>query len=203
MVYVKEQNSIKKYNVEVDKEKLNELRNKIILNCSYLTHFERKLREDDVPNEDDYLTYRNLKKQFIGIVETRDFFSSGWENLYKVAYDMATFPEVIKLIDEVMNDKYNNILVLINYKEPKVKHEKQKTNINISSIEEARNAKDKIDEIINTFYNQKLNENRVSVNNYMNEVKSCIKLILVDELDFESYNIVYKFFDGNLDSNVK
>ena len=202
MVYVKEQNSIKKYNVEVDKEKLNELRNIIILNCSYLTHFERKVKEENLPNEDDYLTYRNFDKEHIGTHDETGFFSSGWTNIYKITYDEAKYPEIIKLIDEVLNGKYDNVLELLEYKEVRQREENNKFDLSITNLEDAKQAKEKVDEIIKKIYNQKLNEKRVSVGNYMDEVRLAIKLILVEELDISDFNKVYNFVDQDIKEKI-
>ncbi len=202
MIYVKEDNKIKKYEVEIDKDKLKQARIKIIINCSYLTHVERKVREEDLPNEFDYLTYRNFNKEHLGIQDTNDFFSSGWTNVYRVTYDKAEFPEIIKLIDRVLDGNYDDVISLLNYKEKKKEKEKNKVDISISSIEEAKKAKEKADEIIKKLYDEKLNEKRLSVDEFMDKVKDSIKLILVDEIELDDFNKIYNFVDDTIKGKI-
>ena len=202
MIYVKEDNKIKKYEVEIDKDKLKQARIKIIINCSYLTHVERKVREEDLPNEFDYLTYRNFNKEHLGIQDTNDFFSSGWTNVYRVTYDKAEFPEIIKLIDRVLDGNYDDVISLLNYKEKKKEKEKNKVDISISSIEEAKKAKEKADEIIKKLYDEKLNEKRLSVDEFMDKVKDSIKLILVDEIELDDFNKIYNFVDDTIKRKI-
>ena len=202
MIYVKEDNKIKKYEVEVDKDKLTQARIKIIINCSYLTHIQKKVREEDLPNEFDYLTYRNFNKEHLGIQETNDFFSSGWTNVYRVTYDKAEFPEVIKLIDSILDGNYDDVISLLNYKEPKKAKEKNKLDISISSIEEANMAKEKADEIIKKLYDEKLNEKRISVDEFIDKVRESIKLILVDEISIDDFNKIYNFVDDKIKEKI-
>lgn len=202
MIYVKEDNKIKKYEIEIDKDKLEKARVRIIINCSCLHHVDEKLREEYLPNKYDNLTYSNYNEEKIGTVETNEFFSSGWTNIYHVTYDKRIFPEIIKLIDEVLSEKYDNILELLNYKEPKKTKENNKVDISISSIEEAKKAKEKADEIIKKLYDEKLNEKRFSVNKFMNEVRNSIRLILVDEISLDDFNKVYNFVDDTIKEKI-
>ena len=199
MIYVKENNLIKKYDVQVNKDELERLKYDIIINCSYLKHFDGKVLENNMPNYNDYLKYINFNKELIKQVEDRSFFGSGWNNLFHVTYDERIFPEVITLINEVLNDNYNNVIKLLDYKEMKSKDNKKQTmNIDISNIEDLKKSKEEIDKIINELYNDKLNENRVSVNKYINKIRKCITLILVDELSVEDFNKTYNFVDDSI-----
>ena len=119
--------------------------------------------------------------------------------MFHVTYDERIFPEVITLIDEVLNDNYNNVIKLLDYKEMKSKDNKKQTmNIDISNIEDLKKSKEEIDKIINELYNDKLNENRVSVNKYINKIRKCITLVLVDELSVEDFNKTYNFVDDSI-----
>ena len=77
MIYVKENNLIKKYDVQVNKDELERLKYDIIINCSYLKHFDGKVLENNMPNYNDYLKYINFNKELIKQVEDRSFLEVG------------------------------------------------------------------------------------------------------------------------------
>lgn len=197
MIYVKEEEVLKKYKIEVDKEKLLSLKYKIINDCSTIKHIKEKQREDNLTSDYDFVHIRNYSKRFIERVDNRDFYGPPLIDIYEVEYDFYKEPIIVKLIEEVLNDNDKKALELLEYKENDEVHESLQEKLNkLLSNEENFNIPEKIiyetKALLDEYKNIKY-QKRVSI--YLNDVKKCVKLVLIDEISYEDYLRVYGFVD--------
>ena len=185
MLIKKEDNCLKKYDVLIDKEELKKLRYEIIINCSCLKHFSGELKEDNLPI-DKYNVYKiiNYKENFIRQDSNKDFYGPPMINVYRVTYDYYVYPDIINLIDGVLNEENDKILQLLNYdckqkedikslKEKEIKKLLEEKDI-FKNQNRLQILEDKLQEYKNTCYGKPISE-------YLDKVKHCIIISLVDE----------------------
>lgn len=196
MFFVKDGQTIKKYKIEIDKETLGILRLNIINDCSLITHVKEKIREDRRYDYDN-LFYRNYSEKFIERIDNNDFFGSPTIDIYEVIYDRYEPPDIIELIDNVLAGNEDSSIELLNYNPPVVKD----IQIQIDELLKDTSDLDKLQaniEKVNELINQKeVNKNQKDVSVYLLDVKACIKVILVEEIDYEFYIKACKFLDDS------
>lgn len=193
MIYVKEENVLKKYKIEVDKEKLLELKYKIINECSIIKHIKEKQREDNLTSDYDFVHIRNYSKRFIERIDNRDFYGSPLISIYEVEYDFYKEPEIIKLLEEVLNGNEEKTLELLEY-EPK--EEKQESlEDKLSSLLSNNDGNDEkiIYETKKMFEDYQNTKYQKSVSIYLEDVKKCIRLLFIDEISYAEYKRVCNF----------
>ena len=191
MLIKKEGNCLKKYDVLIDKEELTRLRHEIIINCSCLKHFSGELKEGNLPI-DKYNVYKiiNYKENFIRQDSNKDFYGSPMINIYKVTYDYYVYPDIIDLIDGALSGENDKILQLLNYE---YKEKEDIKSLKEKEIEKLLEEKDifknqnqlhilenKLHEYKNTRYGKPVSE-------YLDKVKHCITISLVDECLYDEY----------------
>ena len=106
MVLMKEVDTVKKYQIIIDSEKLSSLRYKIINDCSTIEHINMRVKENYLPY-DDGIYVRNYHQRFVERVSNNDFFGPPLIDIYQVEYDKYNEPDIIKLIDKFIIE--NNI----------------------------------------------------------------------------------------------
>lgn len=197
MIYITEEDVLKKYKIEVDKQNLESLKIKLINECSVIKHIKEKQREDNLTSDYDFIHIRNYSKRFIERVDNRDFYGSPLIDIYEVEYDFYIEPKIVKLIEEVLKGNEEKALELLEYKEDDEVHESLQDKLNkLLSNEDNFNNTEKfiyetkvlLDDYKNTKY-----QKPVSI--YLNDVKECVKLVLIDEISFKDYLRVYNFID--------
>ena len=194
MIIKKENNILKKYDVSINIDALESLKYKIISECSTIRHIEQKMCEDDIPFEGDKVF--NLTKKFINSQANRNFFGPTFIDVYEVSYDYYIYPEIIDIIDGVLKENSSMTLKLLNYS---TDHKSEK-----EIVKEKINLLLKDDELLNDFNKQyelkrlieEYNNTKCgkSINKYLDEVKNCITLNLIDELSEEEYDKACSFF---------
>ena len=197
MIYVKEEDVIKKYKIEVDKQNLESLKIKLINECSVIKHIKEKQREDNLTSDYDFMHIRNYSKRFIERVDNHDFYGSPLIDIYEVEYDFYIEPKIVKLIEEVLKGNEEKALELLEYKEDDEVHESLQDKLNkLLSNEDNFNNTEKViyetKELLDEYKNTKY-QKPVSI--YLNDVKECVKLVLIDEISLEDYLRVYNFID--------
>ena len=150
--------------------------------------------EDDIPFEGDKVF--NLTKKFINSQANRNFFGPTFIDVYEVSYDYYIYPEIIDIIDGVLKENSSMTLKLLNYS---TNHKSEK-----EIVKEKINLLLKDDELLNDFNKQyelkriieEYNNTKYgkSINKYLDEVKNCITLNLIDELSEEEYDKACSFF---------
>ena len=116
MFYIeKKDDSLIKYNVIIDEEKLKELKLKIINECAEIVH--KSYESTDGPKISDYLHIRNYKETKIGRTEPNDTLFYSPQDIYHFEYDEYKDTELVKLIDELLKGNLSVISEIKNYKQ--------------------------------------------------------------------------------------
>ncbi len=202
MIYVKEKDRIKKYDIEIDKERLEGLKIKIVNDCSIIKHVKQKVREDCKTNDYDFMHVRNYHARLINKISNNDFFGPPLISIYEEEYDFYEEPKIVGLIDEVINGKDKKVLELLEYKDEELDYESIGDKLKVLL---SKNNKDtykfmkEMEELIEQCKNTRYQK---PVSTYLSEVQSCIKLILVDEISYQDYLRVYKFMDEDFQKKI-
>ena len=199
MIIVKDNDVVKKYKFEVDKEKLEKLKYEIIVNCSIIRH--KKERIDDrftlryaYEDKSKYIINYNIKE--VEKVINNDFYGPDWYNVYEEEYDLYDYPDVVDIIKEVLKNNEEMIIKLLNY-------ESKEDEINIPNIitkGDPSKIEDSLKKASDAFTEYKLHYNVVPLSKYLPDVKACIKMILIDEYSYDDYRRFCKFKD--IDENT-
>ena len=184
--FIDKKETIEKYSVSFSKEELEKLKIEIINNCSEIEHHEYEGTHG--PNEFDYLRIRNYKERFVRVEESRDSLQWPDQRVYHYSYDEYKFPELVSVIDELLN---GNVLVLdtIFNTNPESKGETidekiRKASEELDAIDNLKIAKkrEKLDELQKLIELKKLNETQKSVVPYYARLRELITLDLVDTI---------------------
>jgi len=196
MVYVEENETIKKYKIEVEHDKLYALKLQIINECSLVSHVTFKQREDYLSKQ-NYEFMKNYQERKIGKTENNDFFGPLYYDLYEVSYDWYEKTKYIELIENAMLCSPKAVFELLKYV-PSKKKTIEELSLELSKLNSnSKNMRDKLEEIEKRVENAHLNKNKKEEIEFMDEVRSCISIILVDEIDKETYKNVSKFTDSS------
>lgn len=191
MFILKENDVVKKYQIKIDKEKLNNLRCLIIENCSFIEHVKARFEEDYIPN-DNSIYIRNFSKRFLSRESNRDFFGPTFIDIYEVEYDYYNQPDIIDLIDDILGNNEDACIRLLKYPCKEKKDYKKEIN---DLLDDKENIDKNIKEITRLLEQEKNNKNQKDVSIYLNDIKSCVTLILVDEYSYNDYLKFCKFCD--------
>ena len=203
--FIDKKETIEKYSVSFSKEELEKLKIEIINNCSEIEHHEYDGTHG--PNEFDYLRIRNYKERFVRVEESRDSLQWPDQRVYHYSYDEYKFPELVSVIDELLN---GNVLVLdtIFNTNPESKCETidekiRKASEELDAIDNLKIAKkrEKLDELQKLIELKKLNKKQKSVVPYYARLRELITLDLVDTITKEEIERVNQFFGNS--TNVK
>lgn len=198
--YKKEDIQVYKYNVTFDKEKIIELRNEIIDNCSEVIH--RETKNTFAPTSKiGVMEIRNLNKKKIDIISKNDYYPD--EILYQYTYDEYVYPYLITIIDNLLigNAKYIDELSIKNIDREKLPI-KDAIELAITEIKYIHKGEDS--EIIN----KKLEEletlliKKITINNsekslleYYDRVYKLFNFEYVDSMSIEKFRSVMYFFE--------
>ncbi len=204
---VKDDESIKKYDVIYDEESIEKLKCEIIQRCSTITHVSENTT--CLPDYYDIYHFRNYQQKKVGQTNPNDFYSSP-ETIYHLEYDYYKFPKLVSLIDrllkqdesvvnEIMNldvtsfkNNENNIKDIIKEMQaliPKLeKSSKKNCYLILEKLSDMESA------IKEALLNKELNRLQVPETEYYIKLKSLIRLMLVDSINIEDVDKVNKFF---------
>ena len=196
MYYFKENDStIEKYEIVYNEEKVKELRREIIDNCSHIIHNENRTTIPEMFKEDK-LRYRNLHSKEIGRREYQD----GPDRVeYLVTFDEYIFPEVVKLIDNMLIGDVESTLKIVSYHTKTIIDIDKLIAIKSGELDKIDNLnikakRQKLNELESLLEEKELNKNQKSIDYYINELKSEIKFVLVDTIDKETVERVNTFY---------
>ena len=203
--FIDKKETIEKYSVSFSKEELEKLKMEVINNGSEIEHHEHDGTHG--PNEFDYLRIRNYKERFVRVQESRDSLQWPDQRVYHYSYDEYKFPELVSVIDELLN---GNVLVLdtIFNTNPESKGETIDEKIRKASEEldvidnlKITKKREKLDELQKLIELKKLNKKQKSVVPYYARLRELITLDLVDTITKEEIERVNQFFGNPI--NVK
>lgn len=191
MVLMKEVDTVKKYQIIIDSEKLSSLRYKIINDCSTIEHINMRVKENCLPYDDD-IYIRNYHQRFVERVSNNDFFGPPLIDIYQVEYDKYNEPDIIKLIDKVIEGNEEAAIELLSYNKKSKKDYKEEINKLLEDKENIVNNIEKINELLEE---EKYNKSQKDISFYLQDIKACISLILIDECSYDDYQRFCKFCD--------
>lgn len=203
--FIDKKETIEKYSVSFSKEELEKLKIEVINNCSEIEHHEYEGTHG--PNEFDYLRIRNYKERFVRIQESRDSLQWPDQRVYHYSYDEYKFPELVSVIDELLNGNVLTLDTIFNTnseaKNETIDERIRKSSEELDAIDNLKIAKkrEKLDELQKLIELKKLNKKQKSVVLYYARLRELITLDLVDTITKEEIERVNQFF-GNT-TNLK
>ena len=205
IIFVRDGEYIFKYEVIVDKEKLEKLKYEVIEKCSIMEHKDyESTRLPTMYGILDYLKYRNYKDIKVGTVEYNDFYSMP-ETLYRITYDLYHFPYLLELIEKLLNDDRTIIeeIFTINRKKELVSLDIRIKKLNgiIEKIDNI-NADKKIEllkELSDLLKQKELNKNQENIDKYYIKVRKLITFKKIDILNYSELKRVLDFYDNEIE----
>ena len=200
----KENNGIiEKYEIVFEKDKLENLKKRIINNCSEIDYYE--IESDCSPefNDRDYI--KNFDFTFIKRKENHEEI----REIYRYTYEKYTPPYLVILIDSLLSGNMLALSRILEYdasekvdidgKIEKVKNELVEL---IKTEDFDIDKKDSLDaELKRLKHKQRLNRNQQSVSSYYKELLKLIKFELVDTISMEDAKKAEMFFERTLIGN--
>ncbi len=110
MYYKLEDNFIIKYNVMIDKDKLEEIKNIIIDQCSIISHIKYESENSFYLTKNKYSkTIKNYHEQVKEVKENNEIIK-----IYTISYDYYSFDLLVSIINAILNGQYEFIDYLYN-----------------------------------------------------------------------------------------
>ena len=184
-VYESNDDKVRKYEVFYDREKLEDLKDKVIENCSYIKHIKTSTTNPYSIKGSLDCDVRNLTYKQNPSIDRFDHF----EDDYDVEYDKVIYPNLVGIIYSFLRNEVSAIKDLENYEVENltdsiaIKIELLNDAINTISNTEFDLKKKKLDELEELVNEAKLNENKESTEIYFEELKSLITAQFIDEID--------------------
>ncbi len=185
--FLKNDEIIEKYLISFNKEKIEQLKEKIIDECSFIEH--KEISSDYFPTFSDKKLIRNLKEIKVGnkeyFEETRD--------VYLYSFDQYEPPYLVKLIDRLLNNDEKCISEILNYDiytkksiDDKIKLANQELmEINAEDIYQK---KIKLKELEDLVKSKELNKEQRSIEPYHKQLIGLVKFDLVDSMSIDDLN---------------
>ena len=186
MYYIeKNEKEVVKFKIHVYEERLNDIRDRLIKDYS------------SIINIDNYFCFSNVKK-----IET-DHIKNYTNNTLKVNFSYYIYPELVFLIDMLLNNNVSVLTKIINYKQEKLDYKKINNDNLINFM--TNNISENLNIELNTndlkYYLN--NEKNIYINNedhtfLIEEIFGCISFERVDSINIKDF---YKMIDFlNLDT---
>lgn len=197
MFFVKDGEVIKKYKIEIDIEKLEKLKLEIIDNCSLITHVKTTSWGGSKNKKIDRLLVRNYEMKFLEEIDTHNEFGPPRESIYEVTYDKYDPPEIVALINRALHGNDEHKIELLNYTPPMREDIQSQIDELLKDTSDLHKLQDNIEKVNKLIEQKEVNKNQKDVSVYLLDVKSCIKVILIEEMDFEVYLKACAFLDDS------
>lgn len=199
-----------RYKVEIDLEKIKQLREEIISKCSVVEH--RNYESINVPKTEDFKYIKNYKQTKIGEKPAIDIYSED-QDIYSFDYDYYNYPVLVLLIDKLL---LGDTTVIDDIKNPK-EFDVEDIDFVISEyknmIKELNEENDifitvnklnsKLKRLETYKQNKPLNKDRISVKKYYPKVFECIKLQLDYKIKLDLYLEMQNKIEILGDDNLK
>lgn len=137
------------------------------------------------------------REKFIESIDNNDFFGSPTIDIYEVKYDYYELPKIIELIDKVLSGNEDASIELLNYIPSMRKDIQMQIDELLKDTSDFDKLQDNIKKVNKLIKQKKSNKDQKDVSVYLLDVKSCIKVILIEEMDFEVYIKACAFLDDS------
>lgn len=190
---------INKYSIILDIEGLKKIKEGLINNCSHIIH--KKYETTKEPNYYDTAHIKNYHKKKLAIISYNDFFHPNEIN-YLVEYDYYQHSKLVRMIEVLLMGNTSIISSLLEddllksptIKDIKVSKEVLKDEIN-KLIEKGQYEK------IKSIISEKRKEIFIQEHEifslelvYLAQIKKCIKMQLIDQIEIKEFNRINNFF---------
>ena len=195
MIYFKKNNEyLEKYEVTYDKEKVEQLKQRIIFECSRVEH--REYCSDYGSGIRD----RKLVKNFRAVIVGEKEYWEETRDIYKYTYDEYVPSDLVNHIDELLNDFSSSIDKIFNYD---FKNDKTIDDLINEAMIKFNNMdqEDVIDKqqhlkyLDNLLESKKINSTQKDIRPYYQELIPLIGFELVDKILIDDINRVYSFLN--------
>jgi len=204
LYFLKEKDKIIKYHIEYDVDKILQIRQDIIDNCSYIRHFNYISTDKHIDNVD---RIRNLKIDLCNI-KTKDKHGN-LVDTFHIEYDLYTYPIWIEIIDHFLKGNSETINDIFKEIKPTISPEKKQI---LNCIKEQANDLSNLSNLSNEYITiikklqllgveyenicQKEQENiKQDINYHKKRLQESITFLKIDELSLSEYDRLLNFFD--------
>lgn len=209
MLYKYENGILNEYQVKIDKITLKQVREKIIENCSIIAHC-KGVFANFLPQSTDNKSIRNIKKG--SFHHTQD--NKEWPDTdyYNYTYDTYYLPSIISIIDNILNDKEDQIDLLFttddigydlnNYRDVSIfKEINNLLNDYIKTNDEEKLSSAKAR--LNAFEHIDIQRQKKSIKEYYLELQKCFEFQKMNVYSQEDLNVLKNLFGDEWQIKVK
>ena len=186
VLFIALDNCIVKYRVDFDRDKILKIREDILTDCC---HFKNRRITTGVPNAFEKDTDYVVKSK------TETGINSG---LYSLNYYEIVYPNIIGLIDRLLNGDASSVIEIEAYKDerPSLKKEIDTSFDEFYEMDSSdkMKVKNKIREISALLEEAGINENEKSVDKYVDELNDSIKLTELCKISMKKADMFFDFF---------
>ena len=195
MYYYKVRNNvIEKFEVKFDIIKVEELRKRIINDCSEIEHKEYKSDYDPTFN---FELIRNFKRED---TKEKKEYDVEVRRIYKYSFDLLKPPYLVELMDGLLENHSYVIEKIIKYKPSKnlsINDQIKIVSKELDKIdnENVKEKKEKLEELEKLLKSKKININQKDEMSYYKEFLELLKIELVDAISIEELDRLSSFLD--------
>ena len=202
MLYFKKNNDvIEKYEIDFDKEEIENLRLEIIDNCSLVEH--KVYQGIDLLMSIDKSLIKNFSSTKVG---EKEYFEET-KDVYLYKYDEYKPPYLVKLIDRLLENDSSVLGEIFNY--DAISSVSIDDKINLASEEfakidpqDTRKRLEKLKELENLLRTKELNVNVQSVYLYYIRLLALIQIELIDKISISDIRKIEEFLEVKLTDKV-
>ena len=188
---------LEKYLVTYDEAKIKELKQEIIMTCSYIEHNEHV--SDYEPRFHDLTLIHNFHCECVG---RKEYFEET-RTVYKYSYDEYKPPRLVLLINLLLNQELSSVDEILEYdvsNDVLIEDRIDKANKELMELDvsEVSKRKMKLDEINRLVSEKELNKNQESIEPYYNRLLELINFTFIDSIKISDLGKVESFFNIEL-----
>ena len=195
MIYFKKNNEyLEKYEVTYDKEKVEQLKQRIIFECSRVEHREY------CSDYGSCIRDRKLVKNFRAVIVGEKEYWEETRDIYKYTYDEYVPSDLVNHIDGLLNNVSSSIDNIFNYNFKNDKSIDEVINeamITFNNIDPERlfQKQQQLKYINNLLESKRVNDTQKDIKPYYKELITLINFELIDKILINDVNKVYLFLD--------
>lgn len=194
MYFKKNNEYLEKFEVTYDKEKIEELKERIIWDCSKIKH---------VSFCSDYgagIKDKRLVKNFSSVLVGEKEYWEETRSIYRYTFDQYVPSELVKYIDGLLNGFSSSIDMIFNYdfkNDKSIDELIEEAMIKFNSIdpEKVYDKQQQLKYIDNLLESKKIGVNQKDIRPYYQELIGLIHFKLIDKILINDINRVYSFLE--------